>query len=83
MFLGHLYVQLDILQSDERQAGPYHIVTFSTHSTVLQHLFRERCARHLARCKLVCYAKEKYQFYPKVITDFCGRFVIEFPLAYH
>ena len=25
MFLGHLYVQLDILQSDERQAGSCHI----------------------------------------------------------
>ena len=35
MFLGHLYVQLDILQSDERQASSCHIVTSSAHSTIL------------------------------------------------
>ena len=29
MFLGHLYVQLDILQSDESQMESYHIVTSS------------------------------------------------------
>ena len=72
---------MDILQSDERQAGSCHIVTSSAHSTILQLLLWECCARHLAKCKLVCYAKEKYQFYPEVITDFCGRFVTEFPLA--
>jgi len=38
IFLGHLYVQLDIQQGDERQTGFYHIVTTSTHSIVLQHL---------------------------------------------
>ena len=27
MFLGHLYVQLDILHNDEQQAGSCHIVT--------------------------------------------------------
>ena len=36
MFLGHLYVQLDILRSDESQAGSCHIVTSSVHSTILQ-----------------------------------------------
>ena len=35
MFLGHLYVQLDILQSDERQVGSCHIVISSAHSTIL------------------------------------------------
>ena len=35
LFLGHLYVQLDILQSDETQAGSYHIVTTSIHNTIL------------------------------------------------
>ncbi|KAK9983658.1 hypothetical protein SO802_033183 [Lithocarpus litseifolius] len=35
MFLGHLYLQLDILRSDESQAGSCHIVTFSVHSTIL------------------------------------------------
>ena len=35
MFLGHLYVQLDILQSDESQAGSCHIVTSFVHSTIL------------------------------------------------
>ena len=35
MFLGHLYVQLDILRSDEDQAGSGHIVTSSIHSTIL------------------------------------------------
>ena len=29
MFLGHLYVQLDILRSDENQAGSCYIVTFT------------------------------------------------------
>ena len=82
LFLGHLYVQLDILQSDERQTGSYHIVTSSIHSTILQHLFWDRCARHLAKCKLVCSAKEKFQSCPKEITDFYGSFVNEFLLAY-
>ena len=36
MFLGHLYVQLDILQSDESQAGSCHIITSSIHCTILQ-----------------------------------------------
>ena len=36
MFLGHLYVQLDILQSDESQTGSYHIVTTFVHNTILQ-----------------------------------------------
>ena len=35
MFLGHLYVQLDIQQSDEKQAGSCHIVTTIAHSTIL------------------------------------------------
>ena len=35
MFLGHLYVQLDILRSDESQASSCHIVTSSVHSTIL------------------------------------------------
>ena len=34
MFLGHLYVQLDILRSNESQAGSCHIVTSSVHSTI-------------------------------------------------
>ena len=36
IFLGHLYVQLDILRSDESQVGSCHIVTSSVHSTILQ-----------------------------------------------
>ena len=36
MFLGHLYVQLDILWRDESQAGSCHIVTSSVHSAILQ-----------------------------------------------
>ena len=83
MFLGHLYVQLDILQDDERQAGSYHIVTTSTHSTILQYLLWEHCARRLAKCKSVRFAKEKYRSCPKVITDFCGHFIFDFLLAYH
>ena len=38
IFLGHLYVQLDILQSNEKQAGSCHRVTISAYSTILQHL---------------------------------------------
>lgn len=30
-FLGHSYIQLDIMQSDERQASSYHIFTTSVH----------------------------------------------------
>ena len=41
IFLGHLYVQLDILWSDESQAGSCHIVTSSVHSTILQQLLFE------------------------------------------
>ena len=38
MFINHLYVQLDILQSDEKQAGFCYIVTTSAYNTILQHL---------------------------------------------
>ena len=82
MFLGHLYVQLDILQSDEKQVGSCHIVTTSAHSIILQHLLWESCARHLAKCKSIHFAKEKYHSCLKVITDFCDRFVSNFLLAY-
>ena len=82
MFLGYLYVQLDILQGDERQAGSCHIVTTSVHNTILQHLLWECCGKHLAKCKLIRFAKEKYQPCPKVITDFCGCFIFDFLLAY-
>ena len=82
MFLGHLYVQLNILQSDEKQVGSCHIFTTSAHSTILQHLLWERYARHLAKCKSICFAKKKYRSCPKVITNFCDRFVSDFPSAY-
>ena len=82
MFLGHLYVQLDILWSNENQAGSCHIVTSSVHSTILQHLLYERCARHLVKCRHVYFAKEKYQSCPRVITNFGGRFEFNFPLAF-
>ena len=66
MFLGNLYVQLDILWSDESQAGSYHIVTSSVHSTILQHLLYERCAKHLLKCRPFCFAKDKeYVWYAK------------------
>ena len=83
MFLGHLYVQLDILQSDERQPDSCHIITTFAHSTILQHLLWECYARHLAKCKSVCFAKEKYRSCSKFITNFCGHFVSDFPSAYH
>ena len=74
MFLGHLYVQLDILRSDESQAGSCHIVTTSVHNTILQQLLFEHCAQYLAKCKPVHFAKEKYQSCLRVIIDFCSRF---------
>ena len=82
MFLGHLYVQLDILQSDEDQAGSCHIVTSSVHSIVLQHLLYKRCAKHLAKCRPVRFAKGEYQSCLRVITDFYGRFEFDFLLAF-
>ena len=83
MFLSHLYVQLDILQSDEKQSGSYHIVTTFAHSsTILQHLLWKCCARHLVKCRSVRFAKEKYHSCSKVIIDFCGHFVSDFPSAY-
>ena len=74
MFLGHLYVQLNILWSDESQADSCHIVTSSIHSTILQHLLYECCAKHLLKCRPFCFARDKYQSCPQAITDFCGRF---------
>ena len=57
MFLGHLYVQLDILRSDESQAGSCHIVTSSVHCTILQQLLFERCAQYLAKCRPARFAR--------------------------
>ena len=82
MFLGNLYVQLDILRSDKSQAGSCHIVTTCVHSTILQQLLFERCARHLAKCRPVRFAKEKYQSCLIIITYFCDRFESDFPLAF-
>nr|POE79189.1 hypothetical protein CFP56_39913 [Quercus suber] len=82
MFLGHLYVQLDILRNDESQPGSCHIVTSSVHSTILQQLLFERSAQYLTKCRPVRFAKEKYQTCLQVITDFCGRFESDFPLAF-
>ena len=82
MFLGHLYVQLDILQSDESQADSCHIVTSSVHSTILQYLLYKRCAKNLLECRPFRFAKDKYQLCSQVITDFCGRFESDFPLAF-
>ena len=82
MFLGHLYVQLDILRSDESQVGSCHIVTSSVHCTILQQLLFERCAQYLTKCRPTQFAKENYQTCPRVITDFCGRFKSDFPLAF-
>ena len=82
MFLGHLYVQLDILRSDESQAGSCHIVTSSVYRNILQQLLFERCGQYLAKCRLLRFAKEKYQSCSKVITGFCGRFDSDFPLAF-
>ena len=42
----------------------------------------ERCAKHLAKCRPVRFAKEKYQLCSRVITNFCGRFEIDFLLAF-
>ena len=75
-------MQLDIMKSDERQASSCHILTISAYSTILQHLLWECCARHLAKCKFVLFAKEKYRSCLKVITNFCGRFVSDFLSAY-
>ena len=82
MFLGHLYVQLDILHSDESQASSCHIVTSSVHSTILQQLLFERCGQYLVKCRPLRFAKEKYQSCSKLITDFYGRFESDFPLAF-
>ena len=82
MFLGHLYVQLDILWSDESQASSCHIVTSSVHSTILQHLLYECCAKHLSKCRPSHFARDKYQSCPQAIIDFYGRFESEFPLAF-
>lgn len=57
-------------------------VTTSAYSTILQHLLWENCARHLAKCRPVCFAKERYHSCLEVITDFCGRSVSNFPLAF-
>ena len=60
MFLGHLYVQLDILRSDESQVGSCHIVTSSVHYTILQQLLFERCAQYLTKCRSAQFARKKY-----------------------
>ena len=80
--MGHLYVQLDNLRSDESQTGSCHIVTTSVHSTILQQLLFERCAQYLAKCRPIRFAKENYQSCPRVITDLCDRFESVFLLPF-
>ena len=82
MFLEHLYIQLDILRSDESQAGSCHIVTSSVHCTILQQLFFKHCAQYLTKCRSAQFAREKYQTCPRMITDFYGMFESDFPLAF-
>ena len=73
---------MDILRSDKSQAGAYHIVTSSVHSTILQHLLYERCAKHLSKCRPSRFTKDKYHLCSQAITDFFGRFESDFPLAF-
>ena len=68
--------------SGESQAGSCHIVTSSVHCTILQQLLFEYCAQYLAKCRPARFAREKYQSCPRVITNFCGRFESDFPLAF-
>ena len=82
MFLGHLYVQLDILRGDKDWVGSCHIVTSSVHSTILQHLLYKCWARHLSKCRPVHFAKEKYQSCLRVITNFCGKLEFDFSLGW-
>nr|XP_023928298.1 uncharacterized protein LOC112039648 [Quercus suber] len=90
MFLGHLYVQLDILRNDESQVGSCHGCTqhlsvmplLDEHSTILQQFLFERYAQYLAKCWPTHFGKEKYQSCPRVITDFCDRFESDFLLAF-
>ena len=77
-----LFRSLDNLQSNENQVSSCHIVTSSVHSTILQHLLYKHYARHLVKCRLVRFAKEKYKLCPRVITNCCGRFEFDFPLAF-
>ena len=42
----------------------------------------EHCAQYLAKCRPARFAREKYQSCPREITDFCGRFESDFPLAF-
>ena len=37
----------------------------------------------MAKCRSAHFARDKYQTCPRVITDFCGRFESDFPLAFH
>ena len=82
MFLRHLYVQLDILRSDESQASSCHMVTSSVHSIILQHLLYKHYAKHLSKCGPFRFTKEKYQPCSQAITNFCDRFESNFPLAF-
>ena len=59
-----------------------HIITSFVHSTILQHMLYKHYARHLAKCRPVRFAKERYQSCPRVITNFCGWFESDFPLAF-
>ena len=52
------------------------------HCTILQQWLFERCAQYLTKCRPARFAREKYQSCPRVITDFCGRFESDFPLAF-
>ena len=36
----------------------------------------------MTKCRPACFARDKYQSCPRLITDFCGRFESDFPLAF-
>ena len=74
---------MDILQNDEHEKGSCHIVTSSVQSTILHNFLWNRSFKHLSKCRLIRFAKTKFKKCPKVITDFYGNFVDEFPIAYH
>ena len=58
------------------------MVTSSVHSIILQQLLFKRYGQYLVKCRPLRFAKKKYQSCPEVITDFCGRFEFDFPLAF-
>jgi len=72
MFLGHVYLQLDLIHGDEVKGNSCYTITLSLHCAILQVFMSDRSSITLAKCRNMKYVKDKFQRSLDMIKGLCG-----------